>query len=352
MTPLLGKRHSFNVLALAWSPDGGRIAAAGHGHVQVWDATTGRNSVTYRGHSYYVYAVAWSPCGQLIASAGYDGQVHVWEAASGHQVLTYFGHAGRMVQAIGWCADGRHLVSYGHDRAVHTWDTATGQTSSAAHLKASSRLVRFSPDGTQLAVPSRGVRGQANWVTVVETTTALEMVTYTGQTAAVVSLAWSLDGRTIASADKRGELQGWVASTGALLFAYHGPSTAPTSLAWSPDGANLALGGRSGNVQLLDASAGTPLLTAHPSARHRKVVSHWIIWPVDRNSLCSGQVASLSDWGRIAVSRGECARESSPKPQPASGVCPGVGGTPPDTFLPRQEPGRQADHPDSPPLRL
>ena len=35
MTPLLTRRHSFNVLALAWAPDGGQIAAAGHGHVQV-----------------------------------------------------------------------------------------------------------------------------------------------------------------------------------------------------------------------------------------------------------------------------------------------------------------------------
>ena len=243
MTPLLTKRHSFNVGGLAWSPDGGQIAAAGHGHVQVWEAATGRNAVTYRGHSYYVYTVAWSPDGQHLASAGYDGHVHVWEAASGNQVLIYAGHAGRMVQAIGWCPDGKHLVSHGHDRAVHIWDTATGHIISTVHLKASSRSVRFSPDRTQLAMPSRGVRGQANWVTIVETTTALDVLTYSGHQAEVVSLAWSPDGRTMASADKRGGLHVWESSTGAPLFAYRGPATGGTSLAWSPDGKRLALGG-------------------------------------------------------------------------------------------------------------
>lgn len=231
MTPLLSKRHRFNVQALAWSPDGGQIAAAGHGHVQVWEAATGRNSVTYRGHAYYVYTVAWSPDGQYLASSGYDGQVHIWEAASGHQTLIYAGHARRMVQTIGWCPDGRHLVSYGHDRAVHLWDTATGQTRSTVHLKASSRSVCFSPEGTRLAMPSRGVCGQANWVTIVEPATAEEVVTYAGHAAAIVSLARSPDGRAIASADKCGGLSVWEAWTGALQFAYHGPAAAGTSLA-------------------------------------------------------------------------------------------------------------------------
>jgi WD40 repeat protein len=43
----ISKRHSFNINALAWSPDGTWIAAAGHGHVQVWEAATGENRFSY-----------------------------------------------------------------------------------------------------------------------------------------------------------------------------------------------------------------------------------------------------------------------------------------------------------------
>ncbi len=69
------------VNALAWSPDGTRIASASNDKtVLVWDAATGNPFFTYRGHSRWVYAVAWSPDGIRIASAGTDKSVQVWQA--------------------------------------------------------------------------------------------------------------------------------------------------------------------------------------------------------------------------------------------------------------------------------
>ena len=49
--------------------------------VQVWDAVDGGQVYTYRGHSSCVNAVAWSPDGKRIASGSGDDTVQVWEAS-------------------------------------------------------------------------------------------------------------------------------------------------------------------------------------------------------------------------------------------------------------------------------
>src|SRR5207253_4425410 len=50
--------------------------------------------LTYRGHAESVYAMAWSPDSTCIASASSDRTVQVWDAATGKNLLTYHGHSG------------------------------------------------------------------------------------------------------------------------------------------------------------------------------------------------------------------------------------------------------------------
>jgi WD40 repeat protein len=71
--------RTYAVYALAWSPDGTRIASGGWDRlVRIWDAGMGQQLAPYGEHNTLVTALDWSPDGGRIASGDRDGMVHIW----------------------------------------------------------------------------------------------------------------------------------------------------------------------------------------------------------------------------------------------------------------------------------
>ncbi len=121
--------HSSIVWAVAWSPDGQRIASGAGAYqkqgsdtaVHVWDTNTGNLIVKLHGHTDLIPSVAWSPDGQHIVSASLDKTARVWDASTGNNTFTYRGHANWVITAA-WAPDSTRVVSGGGD--------STGQTTS------------------------------------------------------------------------------------------------------------------------------------------------------------------------------------------------------------------------------
>ncbi len=80
--------------------------------------------------------------------------------------------------------------------------------------------------------------------------------TYRGHSASVNAVAWSTDGKRIASGSNDGTVQVWDAANGGNVFIYRGHVGRVNAVAWSPDGKRIASGGSDGTVQVWDAANG------------------------------------------------------------------------------------------------
>ncbi|MHC5541648.1 WD40 repeat domain-containing protein, partial [Singulisphaera rosea] len=88
------------------------------------DATEGRTGdcQVLRGHSDEVYAVAFHPDGSRLASGGRDGAVWLWDVARGVDVVRLPGH-GSYIWSLAFSPDGATLASGSWDTTVRLWDT-------------------------------------------------------------------------------------------------------------------------------------------------------------------------------------------------------------------------------------
>jgi WD40 repeat protein len=76
--------------ALAWSPDGTRLAEASTDRtVHIWDILIGSPPLAYCSHQGEVWALAWSPDSTYIASVSDGGMVHLWQGTTGKQVWLF-----------------------------------------------------------------------------------------------------------------------------------------------------------------------------------------------------------------------------------------------------------------------
>jgi WD40 repeat protein len=306
----LYRGHSSWVSTLDWSPDSRHIVSgSGDTTAQVWHALTGETLVIYRGHSESVDAVAWSPDGASIASAGQDKTVQVWDAVSGESMLTYTGHSAWIRRGLAWSPDGTRIASGAWDRTVQVWDAHTGQRLLTYEGHQSIvYAVAWSPDGVYIAScagwPDGGVQvwdartgqrvltylGHDNLFQMKDASTGELLQAYRRREASVRSVAWSPDGRRIASAGLFTQPRVWEAATGKDLVTYEGGEG---PVVWSPDGKYL-LAPERGRVMIWNARTGEAV-SVYPHGRLQTVKA--VAWSPDgRYIASSGDDQTVKVW--------------------------------------------------------
>src|SRR4029077_7851230 len=133
------------------SPDGQLLAAViDFGGVGIWDLSTAKIKTTIKGQAEGVLAVAFSPDGKRLAAGNTKDTFSLWELASRRE-RTLGGH-GSTVFAVAFSHDGTLLASGSRDRTVKVWDVARGaQIATLTGPRAAVTSVVFSSDGRLLA---------------------------------------------------------------------------------------------------------------------------------------------------------------------------------------------------------
>jgi WD40 repeat protein len=206
---------------------------------------TAQATLTFTGHRQAVRALAWSPDGSRLASGDVSGQVLVWDQQG--RVLGRVQAAGP-VRALAWSPDGGLLaIGAGAQIAfVRATDLTVVADFPHAHAAAVT-AVSWSRHG-----PSRLVSTGLDRRAIVWDGTGLQpLLTFTRHAASIEAATWAADGATIASSSLGGVVRVWRATDGQEIHGYFLiPATALRAAAFAPSGRLLAVGGDDGIVRL------------------------------------------------------------------------------------------------------
>ncbi len=165
--------NEFSPLALAYSPDGGRLGVTGHGEARiekvseterlvilpgrgaVWDLAAARVLYALPDQRMQTVAVAFNADGSRLATASWDGTARLIDASIGKEIDQLGGHTG-YVNDVAFSADGRRLVTCGTDETIKLWDVATGQEVLELTDGSVADRIGFSPDGGQIVAAGQG----------------------------------------------------------------------------------------------------------------------------------------------------------------------------------------------------
>jgi WD40 repeat protein/serine/threonine protein kinase len=148
---LLNRSLPMMAIAVAYSPDGSRLAAGGDAKILILDAAGGAELRLLPKAGDSIRCLAWNPEGTQLVSAGEDGLALVWDATTGKKLHILSGHSGAVYAAV-WNPDGRRLATGSRDASLKIWNPATGQLLGSLRGNATQiTSVAWSPDGQQLA---------------------------------------------------------------------------------------------------------------------------------------------------------------------------------------------------------
>jgi WD40 repeat protein len=212
-------------------------------------------------------SLAFSNDGEVLATGGWDGRVKVWNRRLGTAIATLGAHE-EEVASIAFTAGGTQLLSSSIDGTVKLWDVRKGKELNEIHVEEDLvtedeiNWVSFSPDGRTLASTVAIVDGDKSGdIELWDVASGRKRATIKGESANVFGMAFSKDGRVLASGNGNGTIGLRDAASGRQMKVIKRDGGPIRSIAFSSDGSTLACGSESGSVTMWNARTGREVTT-------------------------------------------------------------------------------------------
>lgn len=227
VTALAGKNgHQNQVLTVAFSPSGTVLASGGSDNVaKIWDLRVLKLSKLWQSafepavksvpHPNLVDAVAFDKTGTLLATGCHDGILRICDVAKGAVTKTVNAHTtpqANPIYAVAWSPDAKQLATASFDRSIKIWDAASGN------------LVRHIRPGTERLPPAPTIAKTAPGVIGALGGSFLNAPNEPGHLDQVFTLAYTKDGKHLASASSDRTIKLWEAGTGELVRSFPNPT--------------------------------------------------------------------------------------------------------------------------------
>lgn len=271
-TPVLVVKQKEEAVSVGFSPDG-KILAGGSGYagcILFWDSATGKVIRRLEGET-VGDTLAFSPDGKTLATVRnwqkQEGSVHLWDVATGKATGRLEGGK-NLTRCVAFSPDGKLLAAHSqwgtkHAGSVRVWEVATGKEVFQIPTNSAGHTIAFSPDGKLLAFDIDYT------IRLCETATGKELHKLTGHQQVVSNqriasgylnaLAFSPDGKVLASASCDGMARLWEVASGKTLHVLEGHRGFVNAVAFFPDGKTVVTGGEDGTIRCWQAATGKQL---------------------------------------------------------------------------------------------
>jgi WD40 repeat protein len=290
------KGHAREVVAIAIADDGHWLASRGADGIKLWDLTNETEAVTLPADGSDFGSVAFSPDGKTLAADQLGLGATLWDVPGGAERTTLLFPRGKPMHlgglmGAGWgvafSPDGRTLAGGGghggEDGFLALWNTGGGKGIEIEAGRRAVTAVRYSPDGKTIAsaamdgklvlwdaatrtervrieanrsylAPLAASANEARYVKLWDVSTGKDVATMFGHIKAVLSLAFSPDGRLLVSGDSGGTLFVWDPTARRMLSRLESDRGKVWGLGFTPDGKTLISSGVDRLIHLWDVS--------------------------------------------------------------------------------------------------
>lgn len=202
------------VFAVAFSPDGTRLAAAAADRsIRLFDVASRQQQKMIEDHADWVMDIAWSPDGKKVATASRDKTSKVFDSTTGESQSTFNGH-GQPVFGVGFLPDGNSVATSGRDNRIRVWAVADAKQAREIGFGGEVFRIQTTPEGMSFAGSADKFAKQHNL------TNGQQVKQFGPHNDWVYSVAYHAGSKRVASGSHDGEVRIWNAEDGKELVKF------------------------------------------------------------------------------------------------------------------------------------